>query len=286
MRREHGRAVSKYTVRSAQRRRRKMTEIMTSVISRGSSVVEQWSEEPCVASSILALGTKRSPLVGDFLLSSLRHMPIIPTLKLEEMLRQDGVRYIVGVDEVGRGPLAGPVTAAAVVFDLGLWSQLASFSAEGQVRDSKVMKAEKRAAMIDRIRREALIVGVDSVEPAEIDEINILQATFKAMKRAIGQVLEVIDPALTRVVVDGNQLLPNFALKQMAVVGGDAEVFSVACASVIAKVHRDALMDRLHDEFPVYGWQKNKGYGTAEHIKALKEHGLTAQHRRSFIHFV
>lgn len=207
-----------------------------------------------------------------------------PTLDLEQQLRNDDFRFVIGVDEVGRGPLAGPVTASAVVLDLAAWPHVESMWAMNMVRDSKQLSLPRRLEAAEMVKRMAVAHATVSLGPEIIDEINILRATLRAMWLAVDEVKSAVGAEKTRVVIDGNQLLPASLFPQMAVVGGDAKVFTVACASVVAKVTRDAHMDALHEEFPMYDWGKNKGYGTLKHRQALRAHGLTSHHRRSFVH--
>lgn len=174
---------------------------------------------------------------------------------------------IVGVDEAGRGPLAGPVVAAAVV--------LCEEGIDG-LDDSKKLSPKKRAALEEQIKAKCRwAVGLCSVE--EIDRINILQATLLAMTRAVEAL--AITPAL--VMVDGNRL-PKWTYQAQAVVGGDAIHPCISAASIIAKEHRDRLMVEADREFPGYGWASNKGYGAAIHMEALRRLGPTPLHRRSF----
>ncbi len=176
---------------------------------------------------------------------------------------------IAGVDEAGRGPLAGPVVAAAVILDprrpiVGL-------------ADSKTLKAETREFLAALIRERALAVTVAVVGPEIIDRINILQATLRAMRLAIEQ----LDPRPLLVRVDGNRA-PRVEVPVQTVIGGDRSDRAIAAASIIAKTHRDALMLALHAEYPEYGFDRHKGYGTAAHIEALERLGPTPAHRRSF----
>lgn len=174
---------------------------------------------------------------------------------------------IVGVDEAGRGPLAGPVVAAAVV--------LSEEGIDG-LDDSKKLSPKKRAALEEQIKAKCRwAVGLCSVE--EIDRINILQATMLAMTRAV----EALAIAPTLVMVDGNRL-PKWTYQAQAVVGGDAIHPCISAASIIAKEHRDRLMVEADREFPGYGWASNKGYGAAIHMEALRRLGPTPLHRRSF----
>ncbi|MBC7504543.1 MAG: ribonuclease HII [Sandarakinorhabdus sp.] len=175
---------------------------------------------------------------------------------------------VVGVDEAGRGPLAGPVVAAAVWIDRGRCP-------EG-LDDSKALGAARRADLHDALRAVAVIgVGVASVE--EIDRLNILWATMLAMERAVAALRCGFD----HVLVDGNRL-PRWAHAATAIIGGDALCVSIAAASIIAKVTRDRLMVALDVEHPGYGWARNKGYGTADHARGLAALGVTPHHRRSF----
>ena len=191
-----------------------------------------------------------------------------PDLSLEEAA---GGR-VAGVDEAGRGPWAGPVVAAAVVFGAG--GPPAPLRAA--ITDSKLLKAERRAALQPAILACAdAAVGIASV--AEIDAMNILQATLLAMRRAVVRLARPPDLAL----VDGNRA-PRLPCAVRTVVGGDRASLSIAAASIVAKVARDRLMARLALEHPGYGWERNAGYGTAEHHAGLARLGVTAHHRRSF----
>jgi ribonuclease HII len=176
---------------------------------------------------------------------------------------------ICGVDEAGRGPLAGPVFAAAVILD-------ARRIPDG-IDDSKKLTAAEREAAFARIRETALAIGVGEASVDEIDLLNIRQATHLAMARAVHALALVPRFAL----VDGNDA-PALACPCQTIVGGDALSLSIAAASIIAKVTRDRLMERLHETHPAYGWRNNKGYGTPEHLAALEVHGVTVHHRRSF----
>ncbi len=178
---------------------------------------------------------------------------------------------IIGVDEAGRGPLAGPVVAAAVLLDLDK-------KIEG-VNDSKKLSAQKRELLYDKITSEALAWGVGSASPKEIDKINILQATLLAMHRAIEKLKEPWKIAL----IDGNKTIPFIpSSRQLAIVDGDALSASIAAASIIAKVTRDRIMEEYHQKYPVYDFQSNKGYATEFHRSSIVEHGLCEIHRKSF----
>jgi ribonuclease HII len=181
-----------------------------------------------------------------------------------------GVLHVAGIDEVGRGPLAGPVVAAAVILPEGCWMR--------GVDDSKKLTAEKRQELYGQIVASCVCWGVGAASAAEIDRINIRRATALAMQRAIRRLS--CPPA--HLLVDG-LAVPELGLEaQTAIVDGDAKVHSIAAASIIAKVTRDRLMERLALRHPAYGWERNKGYGTPEHLEALDLHGPTKHHRQSF----
>ncbi|MDD9991985.1 MAG: ribonuclease HII [Rhodospirillales bacterium] len=191
-----------------------------------------------------------------------------PDLSLE---RAAGGR-VAGVDEAGRGPWAGPVVAAAVVFGVGDPPP----QVHAMITDSKLLTAEQRAALKPVILTFAdAAVGIASV--AEIDSMNILQATLLAMRRAVARLAEIPDLAL----VDGNRA-PHLRCPVRTVVGGDRKSLSIAAASIVAKVTRDRLMARLAADYPGYGWARNAGYGTAEHRAGLARLGPCVHHRRSF----
>ena len=176
---------------------------------------------------------------------------------------------VAGVDEVGRGPLAGPVVAAAVILD-----DLHPIKGLG---DSKAISPRRREALFDEIRARALCCAIASASAEEIDQLNILQATLLAMRRAV----EALRLLPHRVVVDGNRL-PALRMPVAAVVKGDALVPAISAASILAKVHRDRLCQALHERHPQYGFDAHKGYPTAEHLAALRQHGACAEHRRSY----
>jgi ribonuclease HII len=191
-------------------------------------------------------------------------------LAYEHRFWSRGILVVAGVDEVGRGPLAGPVVAAAVV--------LAPDRIVAGADDSKRLTAAQRAEVVGRIEAVAVCVRVGAASAQEIDRLNILRASALAMKRAVAK----LHPAAEHLLVDGLPV-PELGLeRQTAVVGGDAEVHSIACASIVAKVCRDRLMCRLALRYPEYGWDHNKGYATPEHRDAILRHGATPHHRRSF----
>lgn len=181
---------------------------------------------------------------------------------------------ICGIDEVGRGPLAGPVVAGAVI--------LPKDCEILYLNDSKQLSAEKREQLYDVILEHAVAVGIGIVSPQRIDEINILQATYEAMRQAIGKLNP--QPA---VLLNDAVRIPQVAIQQVPIIKGDAKSVSIAAASIVAKVTRDRMMEQYEEVFPGYGFARNKGYGSKEHIEALQTMGPTAIHRRSFIgHFV
>ena len=180
---------------------------------------------------------------------------------------------VAGVDEAGRGPLAGPVVSAAVVLPAeGLPAALAA-----AIDDSKALTARRREASLPRIR-ECCAVGVGIGEVEEIDRLNVLQATFLSMRRALEALPNTPDFAL----VDGNRLPKGLPCPARAVVKGDSRSLSIAAASIVAKVTRDRIMADLADRHPGYGWDRNAGYGTAQHLAALRDLGVSPHHRRSF----
>jgi ribonuclease HII len=198
--------------------------------------------------------------------------PPVPTLRRERQLWKSGARRVAGVDEVGVAPTCGPVVAAAVIVRPNCRQ------VKG-VRDSKTLSAAQREALAPEIRRRAVAVGVGAASVAEIDRLNIYHATHLAMRRAIARL-----GGHDHVLVDGLRIAGFEADvgPYDAIVDGDASVYSIACASVIAKVVRDRLMARLSVRYPGYGWEHNAGYATAEHRTALRALGVTPFHRRSF----
>jgi ribonuclease HII len=176
---------------------------------------------------------------------------------------------VAGVDEAGRGPLMGPVVAAAVILD--------DLHPIKGLADSKVLTALRRDKLYDEIRAKALCFSIAQATVEEIDEINILQATMLAMKRAV----EGLRLKPNKVLVDGNRI-PTLVIVAEAIVGGDALVPAISAASILAKVWRDRWCQAFHLEYPQYGFDTHKGYGTAEHLAALRAHGACPQHRRTF----
>ncbi len=191
-------------------------------------------------------------------------------LKAEQTaLSWDAPGLMAGVDEAGRGPLAGPVVAAAVILD--------ELNPIKGLADSKKLTALRREALYDEIRAKALCCSIALATAEEIDSLNILQATMLAMKRAV----EGLRLKPHKVLVDGNRL-PTLLILAEAIVRGDALVPSISAASILAKVYRDRWCAEFHLEYPQYGFAGHKGYGTAEHLAALRLHGACPQHRRSF----
>jgi len=196
----------------------------------------------------------------------------MPDFSLEDAARVGGFAIVAGIDEAGRGPWAGPVVAGAVILDP---ATLPPTLVEG-LDDSKKLTRAKRQALFEDLQGEALF-AVGEATVGEIDEHNILGATMLAMARAVEALGIRPDMAL----VDGNRQ-PDLACPVQTVIKGDGKSLSIAAASIAAKVTRDRIMARLADVFPEYGWERNAGYGTPEHQQALKTHGVTSQHRRSF----
>ncbi len=198
----------------------------------------------------------------------------------KELLRTEGMKeyekkygvysYICGIDEVGRGPLAGPVVAGAVILprDCDIL----------YLNDSKQLSEKKREELHDLILEKAVATGIGVISPERIDEINILQATYEAMREAVGK----LDPAPDLLLNDA-VTIPGVEIRQVPIIKGDAKSISIGAASIVAKVTRDRLMEQYADVFPEYDFASNKGYGSAAHIAALKEYGPTPIHRHSFI---
>lgn len=181
-----------------------------------------------------------------------------------------GLSRVAGVDEAGRGPLAGPVMAAAVIFPGEIFIP--------GIKDSKLLSPSSREALHDRIFEKALSVGIGQACSVEIDQHNILQASFLAMRRAVSRL--TVNPEF--ILVDGLWTIPELTIGQRAIVRGDQTSFSIAAASIIAKVHRDRLMQEYHLLYPQYCFDRHKGYPTRDHIAAIEKYGLCQIHRRSF----
>lgn len=192
-----------------------------------------------------------------------------PSFKYEIEAFALGFGFIAGIDEVGRGCLAGPVVAAAVI--------LPKSHTISDLNDSKLLSAQKREELSERIYQEAVSIGIGSVSPELIDEMNILQASMLAMKKAVA----VLQPKPDFLLVDGN-LKQLMDIPQKSIIQGDKLCQSIAAASIVAKVFRDRLMKDLHERYPHYNFHSNKGYPTTVHLKALREYGMTEIHRKTF----
>lgn len=191
-------------------------------------------------------------------------------LEFENQAYDDGYEIVCGIDEAGRGPLAGPVYAAAVILPKG-------YVVEG-VNDSKKLSEKKRELLFDKIKNEALSYSIGTASNEEIDEINILQATFLAMRRAVDGLSIKPDIAL----VDGNKT-PGLNIAEIAIIKGDAKSANIAAASILAKVSRDRYMLKMSEVYPDYQFEKHKGYGTKLHYEMIEKYGISPIHRKSFL---
>jgi ribonuclease HII len=209
---------------------------------------------------------------------------------LEKSLLKRGFKLIIGIDEAGRGPLAGPVVAVATTarnYQLSIINyQISNLKSWDLIRDSKLLSEKQRENIFDFIE-ENFYYGVGICDHKTIDRINILEATFLAMKKAITSLTkEISKSGLSKnkyiILVDGNKKIPNFSAEQKAIINGDKIVKSISAASIIAKVTRDRIMKEMHKKYPRYKFNQHKGYGTKLHIKLLRKHGPSAIHRRSF----
>lgn len=185
-------------------------------------------------------------------------------------LQHTDSKFEAGCDEAGRGCLAGPVVAAAVILPQDFKNDI--------LNDSKQLSESKRDTLRPIIEKEAVAFGIGVVSPKEIDEINILNASFLAMHRAVDQ----LKPKADFLLIDGNRFNPYKKIKHACMVKGDSRFLNIAAASILAKTERDHIMNTLHAEFPVYNWQKNKGYPTMEHREGISKNGTTPYHRMSF----
>lgn len=185
-------------------------------------------------------------------------------------LNFSGLQYETGTDEAGRGCLAGPVTAAAVILPEDFKLEL--------LNDSKQLSEKTREYLRPIIEEKALSYHVTNIEPEIIDEINILNASIKAMQECI----IALNPTPNYIIVDGNRFKPVSNIPHSCIIKGDAKYLSIAAASILAKTYRDDYMNRIHEEFPMYNWKKNKGYPTKEHREAIRKYGTTKYHRMSF----
>ena len=192
------------------------------------------------------------------------------TYEYEIAAQREGFKVVCGVDEAGRGPLCGPVCAAAVVLPTG-------FEIEG-INDSKKLTEKKREKLFDVITENAVAYSIVMVDAKTIDEINILQATFKAMRTAVETLSVKADIAL----IDGNGK-PGLSIEERPIIKGDAKSVSIAAASILAKVSRDRYMLKMDEEYPQYMFAKHKGYGTKLHYEKIAEHGICPEHRKTFL---
>lgn len=187
----------------------------------------------------------------------------------EKIAYQEGYQFIAGIDEAGRGPLAGPVVAAAVIFPPGY--------VNAEINDSKKLSARKREELYEIIKSDAVAIGMSVVDADIIDRLNILRATLQAMREAVLELSTSPDFLL----IDGLQCIPLLT-PQKTLVKGDSRSISIAAASIIAKVSRDRIMEMYHRQFPQYNFRQNKGYGTKEHCRAIQQLGMCKIHRKSF----
>ena len=201
---------------------------------------------------------------------------------------EDACKIIVGIDEAGRGPLVGPVTAAAVIWDIEYVPETKDDEKLLElVKDSKKLSEKNRVRVAEFIKKHAKAYSIADVDNVTIDEINILKATYLAMHRA----LKALGMEFDKIYVDGNSFKPYMGNDGMfvphtCITNGDNNLFQIAAASILAKTHRDALIKQIHEKnenYRVYSWDKNKGYGTKVHMEAIKQHGITPLHRRTFL---
>ncbi len=194
---------------------------------------------------------------------------ILPMLEVEQFFWDRGMIHVAGVDEAGRGPLAGPVVAASVIFRSGEMIE--------EVDDSKKLSEQKREGLFEEIRKMAVGMGISVVDAATIDRLNILQASVLAMRQAVEAM--TVKPDI--ILADGNSFRHE-TMKYENIIDGDAKCFSIAAASIVAKVTRDRLMLQYDEQYPGYGFSQHKGYATKEHLDAIKSLGMCEIHRRSF----
>jgi len=202
---------------------------------------------------------------------------ILPTTGKENQLIRVGHKYIAGVDEVGRGPLAGPVVAGAVIFDIRIYDRTYARIYD-LVRDSKLLSENQREKAYKWINENCLAWSVGIISQEKIDEIGIRNASLLAMKEAVDSLSQRPDSVL----IDGRDIVKEIDIYQEAIIKGDRDIFSIAAASIMAKVTRDEIMKKYDKVFPQYGFAKHKGYGTTVHRKAIAEYGLCLLHRKSF----
>lgn len=206
------------------------------------------------------------------------------TFKLEKKLLSQGYDFVIGIDEAGRGPLAGPVVACAACYKNG--DSLSIMESESPkklllIRDSKKLSEKQREELYDFIF-EHFYVGIGICNHKMIDRINILEASFLAMKKALSDLKKEIKNKNYIIFVDGNKKIPNISIEQEAIIGGDNLVKSISAASIIAKVTRDRMMKKIHKKYPDYNFASHKGYGTKLHMEMIRKHGPCEIHRKSF----
>lgn len=195
--------------------------------------------------------------------------------KYEENLYKDGYKLICGIDEAGRGPLAGPVAVGAVI--------MKHDSMLEWVNDSKKVTERRREILYDKIIEDSIAWSVQLISEKEIDELNILEATKKGLNLAIKDIIEQINTKPNIIIVDALREIETLGIPYQSIIKGDANCYSISCASILAKVTRDRVMKQWDEIYPQYGFAQHKGYGTAKHIQAIKEHGPCKIHRKSFI---
>lgn len=206
---------------------------------------------------------------------------IFPSLDYENKYWKRGCRLIAGIDEAGRGPLAGPVVAGAVIVFPEIIKEIRKNPLCKLIRDSKMLSFRQREKAFDLITAH-FPFGIGWSNHETVDRVNIMQAAFLAMKKALSDLKRKIDCDIEIALVDGRNVIPNITLKQKNIVGGDKLVFSISAASVVAKVTRDRMMIKLHEKFPQYGFARHKGYGTKLHFEMLEKYGPCEVHRKSF----
>jgi ribonuclease HII len=212
---------------------------------------------------------------------------ILPKTKIEKELQKQNKNIVIGVDEAGRGPLAGPVVAGAVWVNPGILDL--KFESRELIRDSKSLSEKQRQTIHDLlVENELFLIGVGKVSHQMIDRLNILGATMLAMRLATEEVIRKVSDHVkvsqenVCVLIDGNRKIPKIGFEQRIFSKGDRNIFSIAAASIIAKVHRDKIMKRYHKKYPEYGFESHKGYGTKLHMQQIQKIGPCEIHRRSF----
>jgi len=200
------------------------------------------------------------------------------SLEKERSLLKAGYKIIGCIDEAGRGPLAGPVVAVTVTLKPETCNDILACEEIKLVQDSKKLTEKKREKLFSYIQDNFFEVGVGICDHETIDRVNILQATFLAMKKSIGALKEKPDFIL----LDGGFPIPNLSINQQSIIRGDSSIFGIAAASIIAKVTRDRIMYQIHEKYPMYEFNKHKGYGTKIHVEALRKYGPTPIHRKTF----